>query len=170
MNKPIKRIMAILLAITVIFSILSLDVFATETVASVPIRLTVANEYRSISVTVPASMPIEISNGVVITADNAKITNNSKYGTVKVTDVYVKQGTYKIGSYTNFSGKKTVALKINGISTTGAGSLKLTDTAFPEILPEGSMNLKYFAKVSNDCSSMKNSEIAQVIFTISIVD
>ena len=49
-----------------------------EATASVPVKLTVVNDYRSISVTVPASLPVEIYNGTVVTANNARITNNAK--------------------------------------------------------------------------------------------
>ena len=85
-----KKITAIILALALVFSLTSVNAFAASYAkASVPVKLTVSNEYRAVSVTVPASFPIEIVNGTVITADNAKITNNAKYGSIKVTDVTV---------------------------------------------------------------------------------
>lgn len=164
-----KKITAILLATTVIFSVLSVNAFAAkEATASVPIKLTVTNDYKSISVTVPASMPIEIYNGTVITANNAKITNNTKSGKVKVKAIDVKKGAFDIGDYDNFGNEKnTVALKINGISTKGAGKLNISDTEFPSIEASKSIDLKYFAKVSGNVEAMKDKEIAQIIFTIS---
>ncbi len=166
-----KKITAIILALALVFSLSSVNAFAASYAkASVPVKLTVSNEYRAVSVTVPASFPIEIANGTVVTADNAKITNNAKYGSVKVTDVSVNDGSYKVGNYENFSGKKTVALKINGIPTKDAGSMAISSTAFPVIAPQESLNLKYFAKVSKDASNEKDAEIAKVVFTIAIAD
>lgn len=166
-----KKITAIILALALAFSLASVNAFAaTEAVASVPVKLTVSNQYRAISVTVPASFPIEITNGTVITADNAAITNNAKYGSVKVTAIDVKDGDFKIGNYENFSGKKTVALKLNGVPTKTSGKLDIPQTAFPVIGPQGSLPIKYFAKVSGDAGEMENKEIAKVVFTISIAD
>lgn len=92
---------------------LSLGALAdTSTTATVPVTLTVDNEYRAVNVTVPASLPIHVINGTVVTADNAKITNNSKSGAVRVTGVEVTDGAYKVGDYNSFSGAKTIALKI----------------------------------------------------------
>ena len=69
-----KRIGALALALALC---LSLGAFAdTSTTATVPVTLTVDNEYRAVNVIVPASLPIHVINGTVVTADNAKITNN----------------------------------------------------------------------------------------------
>ena len=166
-----KKIAAIILALALVFSFTTVNAFAgSYAKASVPVILTVSNEYRVVSVTVPASFPIEIVNGTVVTADNAKITNNAKYGSVKVSDVSVNDGTYRIGNYENFSGKKTVALKINGIPTKGEGSMSISSTSFPVIAPQESLNLRYFAKVSKDASTEKDAEIAKVVFTITVVN
>lgn len=164
-----KKITAILLAIAVIFSMaVSSASAADEASASVPVLLTVSNNYRSLSVTIPASFPVNITNGTVLTAENAKITNNNKVGSVKVKAVTVKDGDFLIGDYDNFSGTKTIALKLNGISTKSAGKLSITDSAFPIIQPQNSLPIKYFAKVSGDASAMQNKEVAQVIFTIAL--
>ena len=85
-----KRIGALILALALC---LSLGAFAdTSTTATVPVTLTVDNEYRAVNVTVPASLPIHVINGTVVTADNAKITNNSTNGAVRVTGVEVTDG------------------------------------------------------------------------------
>ena len=166
-----KTITAILLAISALFSVFSLSAFANkEANASVPVKLTVINDYRSISVTVPASLPVEIYNGTVITANNARITNNSKTGSVKVKAVYVNDGAFKVGDYDSFSGVKTIALKINGIATKGSGNLEITESAFPDIAPTESLPLNYFAKVSKDAGTAKDKEVAKVVFTITLVD
>ncbi len=166
-----KNLTAILLAIATIFSCFGVIAFAAkEAKASVPVKLTVVNDYRSISVTVPASLPVEIYNGTVVTANNAKITNNSKNGSVKVKTVTVKDGDFKVGNYDNFSGSKTIALKINGITTKGNGSIEINQDAFPNISPTESLPLSYYAKVSKDAGTMKDKEVAKVIFTITLVD
>ena len=87
----------------------------------------------------PASLPVEIYNGTVVTATNAKITNNAKFGSVKVKAVSVKDGSFKIGNYDVFTGSKTIALKLNGISTKRAGNLEISQSAFPVIAPQESL-------------------------------
>ena len=162
-----KRIgaMALVLALC-----LSLGALAdTSTTATVPVTLTVDNEYRAVNVTVPASLPIHITNGTVVTADNARITNNSKSGAVRVTGVEVTDGAYKVGSYNSFSGAKTIALKINGCPTEGPGKLGINTTAFPVIKAEESLALEYFAKISADAPNSKDVNALNVVFTISIV-
>ena len=162
-----KRIgaMALVLALC-----LSLGALAdTSTTATVPVTLTVDNEYRTVNVTVPASLPIHVINGTVVTADNAKITNNSKSGTVRVTGVEVTDGAYKVGSYNSFSGAHRVALKINGCPTEGPGKLGINSTAFPVIKAEESLALEYFAKISADAPNSENVNALNVVFTISIV-
>ena len=141
-----------------------------EAVASVPVTLTVSNEYRSISVTVPASLPVSVRNGTVSVADNAKITNNSKNTPVRVTSVDVRSGAYGIGNYDCFSGKNMIALKINGCPTKGEGKLSITDTSFPEIPPMGNLALRYYVKLSGGSENVKDLEVASVIFTISASD
>ena len=116
-----KRIGALLLMAAMC---LSLGAFAdTSTTATVPVTLTVDNEYRAVNVTVPASLPIHVINGTVVTADNAKITNNSTNGAVRVTGVEVTDGAYKVGDYNSFSGAHRVALKIaTDVSSTEASA------------------------------------------------
>ena len=167
----LKTITAILLAIATLFSVSCITAFANkEATASVPVKLTVVNDYRSISVTVPASLPVEIYNGTVVTANNARITNNAKSGTVKVKAVAVNDGDFKVGSYDSFSGNKTIALKINGIVTKGSGNMEISESAFPNIAPTENLPLSYFAKVSKDAGAMKDKEVAKVIFTILLVE
>ena len=165
-----NRIPALLLAMLLTLS-LSVSAFAAgSTTATVPVTLTVDNQYLAVNVTVPSSLPVYVTNGTVITADNAKITNNSKTGAVQVTALSVTDGAYKVGSYDSFSGSKTIALKINGCVTTGAGRVQLTSSAFPVIAAGGSQKLTYFAKVSGDAPNSKDVQAANVVFTISIVD
>lgn len=162
-----KRTGALILALALC---LSLGAHAAgSTTATVPVTLTVDNEYRAVNVTVPASLPIHVINGTVVTADNAKITNNSKSGAVRVTGVEVTDGAYKVGSYNSFSGAHRVALKINGCPTEGPGKLSINTTAFPVIKAEESLALEYFAKISADAPNSKDVNALNVVFTISIV-
>ena len=162
-----KTIPAFLLALALVFSLSTGALAAGTTTATVPVTLTVSNEYRAVNVTVPAALPVYVINGTVVTADNARITNNAKTGSVQVTGL---SGSYKVGSYDSFSGSKTIALKINGCVTTGAGRVQLTSSAFPVIAAGGSQKLTYFAKVSGDAPNSKDVQAANVVFTISIVD
>ena len=120
-----KTIPAFLLALALVFSLSTGALAAGTTTATVPVTLTVSNEYRAVNVTVPAALPVYVINGTVVTADNARITNNAKTGSVQVTGLSVTDGAYKVGSYDSFSGSKTIALKINGCVTTGAGRVQL---------------------------------------------
>ena len=165
-----KSIFSVMMALLLVCS-MSVSAFAadTTTTATVPVTLTVSNEYRAVNVTVPASMPVEVINGTVITATNAKITNNSKNGSVQVTGISVADGAYKVGNYDSFSGAKTLALKINGCTTTGSGNMAINSTAFPVISAGESQALTYYAKVSGDAVNAEDVQAAQVIITISIV-
>ena len=165
-----KSILAFLLSLMVVFSLGMNAYAATSTTATVPVTLTVSNEYRAVNVTVPASLPVYVINGTVVTADNAVIRNNSKTSAIQVTSVSVTDGAYKVGDYENFSGKQTIALKINGCPTKGAGKLPITENAFPVIGANDSQALTYFAKVSGDAPNADNVQAANVVFTISIVD
>ena len=164
-----KRITALVLSLMLALS-LGVPAFADNSkTATVPVTLTVSNQYRAINVTVPAALPVEVRNGAVVTADNISIINNSGSG-VQVTGISITDGAYKVGSYDSFSGAKTIALKINGCPTTGSGKLAVNETAFPVIAAGGSQALSYYAKVSADAPNETNVQAASVIFTISIVE
>jgi len=165
-----KRFSAILLALALALSLGTTAFAASSTTATVPVTLTVDNEYRAVNVTVPAALPVYVINGTVVTADNAKITNNSKTGSIQVTGVSITDGAYKVGSYESFSGSKTIALKINGCVTKGAGAVSITGSAFPVIAASGNLPLTYFAKVSGDAPNSTDVNAMSVVFTISIVD
>ena len=165
-----KSILAFLLSLMMVFSLGMTAYAATSTTATVPVTLTVSNEYRAVNVTVPAALPVYVINGTVVTADNAVIRNNSQTSAIQVTSISVTDGAYKVGDYENFSGSSTIALKINGCPTKGAGKLPITEKAFPVIGASGSQALTYFAKVSGDTPNADDVQAANVVFTISIVD
>ena len=164
-----KKLITFLLALTMILS-LSVGASAAETTeARVPVTLTVVNTVSPISCTVPAALPVSLVDGYVVCANNAAITNTAKTGSIKVTKVDVRAGTFEIGNYDDFSaGKNSIALSINGCSTKGAGSLTLVDGAFPAIAAEKNLAIRYKAKVSAS-EAVTNINAATVIFTIAAV-
>ena len=165
-----KMISALLLALVLTLPLGPTAIATGSATATVPVTLTVANEYRAVNVTLPAFLPVHVINGTVVVADNAEIINNSKSGFVQVTAVSVKDGAYKVGSYDGFTGSRTIALKINGCATKGAGSVAITPTAFPVIAAGSKLHLAYYAKVSADAPNSTDVNAANVVFTISIVD
>ena len=91
-------------------------------------------------------------------------------GAIHVTKVDVQPGVFEIGSYDAFSaGKNSIALNINGCVTKGAGSLTLTEDAFPPIGAEQSLPIRYKARVSAN-EAMTNVNAATVIFTIAAAE
>ena len=118
-----KKLITFLLALTMILS-LTAGVSAAETTeAKVPVTLTVVNTVAPISCTDPAALPVSLVDGYVVCANNAAITNTAKTGSIKVTKVDVRAGTFEIGNYDDFSASKnSIALSINGCATKGAGT------------------------------------------------
>ena len=164
-----KKLITFLLALTMILS-LTAGVSAAETTeAKVPVTLTVVNTVAPISCTVPAALPVSLVDGYVVCANNAAITNTAKTGSIKVTKVDLRAGTFEIGNYDDFSASKnSIALSINGCATKGAGSLTLVDGAFPPIAAEKNLAIRYKAKVSAN-EAVTNVNAATVIFTIAAV-
>ena len=165
-----KKLITFLLALTMILS-LTAGVSAAETTeAKVPVTLTVVNTVAPISCTVPAALPVSLVDGYVVCANNAAITNTAKTGSIKVTKVDVRAGTFEIGNYDDFSASKnSIALSINGCSTKSAGALTLVDGAFPAIAAEKNLAIRYKAKVSAS-EAVTNINAATVIFTIAAVN
>ena len=164
-----KKSLALLLALALIFAFPVTASAAETTEARVPVTLTVVNTVSPISCTVPAALPVSLVDGYVVCANNAAITNTGKTGAIKVARVDVQAGTFEIGSYNDFSASKnSIALSINGCATKGAGSLTLVDGAFPAISAEKSLAIRYKAKVSAS-EAVTNVNAATVIFTIAAV-
>lgn len=165
-----KKSLALLLALALIFAFPVTASAAETTEAKVPVTLTVVNTVSPISCTVPAALPVSLIDGYVVCANNAAITNTAKTGSIKVTKVDVQAGTFEIGSYDDFSaGKNSIALSINGCSTKGAGALTLVENAFPAIPAEKSLAIRYKAKVSAS-EAVTNINAATIVFTIAAVN
>lgn len=165
-----KKSLALLLALALIFAFPVTASAAETTEAKVPVTLTVVNTVAPISCTVPAALPVSLVDGYAVCANNAAITNTAKTGSIKVTKVDVQAGTFEIGNFDDFSaGKNSIALSINGCSTKSAGALTLVDGAFPAISAEKSLAIRYKAKVSAS-EAVTNINAATVIFTIAAVN
>ena len=165
-----KKSLALLLALALIFAFPVTASAAETTEAKVPVTLTVVNTVAPISCTVPACLPVSLIDGYIVTASNAAITNTGKTGSIRVTKVDVQAGTFEIGNFDDFSaGKNSIALSINDCSTKGAGSLTLVDGAFPVIAAEKNLAIRYKAKVSAS-EAVTNINAATVIFTIAAVN
>lgn len=164
-----KKSLALLLALALIFAFPVTASAAETTEAKVPITLTVVNTVTPISCTVPACLPVSLVDGYVVTANNAMITNTGKNGAIRVTKVDVQAGTFEIGNFDDFTASKnSIALSINGCSTKGAGSLTLVDGAFPAIAAEKNLAIRYKAKVSAS-EAVTNVNAATIVFTIAAV-
>ena len=164
-----RKLITLLLALTMIVSLAASASAAETTEARVPVTLTVVNTVAPISCTVPACLPVSLVDGYVVCANNASITNTGKTGSIKVTKVDVQPGVFEIGSYDAFSaGKNSIALSINGCNTKGTGALTLAENAFPAIPAEKSLAIRYRAKVSAS-EAVTNVNAATVIFTIAAV-
>lgn len=165
-----KRALIFILAFAMIMVFPAQASAAEVTEASVPVTLTVINTVYPISVTVPAALPISMVDGYIVTASNAVISNHGEHGAVKVTAVEVQADAFQIGSYSNFStGDKVIALSINDCPTEKAGSLAITDEAFPVINAGEDLQIRYKAKISTDTTAT-NVNAATVIFTIASTD
>ena len=165
-----KKSLALLLALALIFAFPVTASAAETTEAKVPVTLTVVNTVAPISCTVPACLPVSLIDGYIVTASNAAITNTGKTGAIRVTKVDVQAGTFEIGNFDDFTASKnSIALSINGCSTKGAGSLTLVDGAFPVIAAEKNLAIRYKAKVSTS-EAVTNINAATVIFTIAAVN
>ena len=164
-----KKSLALLLALALIFAFPVTASAAETTEAKVPVTLTGVNTVSPISCTVPAALPVSLVDGYVVCANNAAITNTGKSGSIRVTKVDVQAGTFEIGSYDDFSaGKNSIALSINGCPTKGAGALTLADGAFPAIPAEKNLAIRYKAKVSAS-EAVTNINAATIVFTIAAV-
>ena len=165
-----KKSLALLLALALIFAFPVTASAAETTEAKVPVTLTVVNTVSPISCTVPAALPVSLVDGYVVCANNAAISNTGKTGSIRVTKVDVQAGTFEIGNFDDFTASKnSIALNINGCQTKGAGALTLAENAFPAIPAEKSLAIRYKAKVSAS-EAVTNINAATVIFTIAAVN
>ena len=124
------------------------------------------------SVTVPTSLPLYVNEyGVVSTASNATITNNSN-SSVQVVDMnIVSTSEYDIKSYdedfdSKYMNTYELALNINGSKTRDDGSLSFDMSGFPAIQSGSTQRLDYEAKVTSTSERLNNAHVADVYITI----
>ena len=161
-----RRLTALLLVLCM--ACLTLPASAAETAtAEVPVTLTVINTLQKLSVTCPASLPIAVVDGYVVTATTAAISNTASSGSVRVSGVEVRSAAFTIGDYEDFQyASQALALSINGCGTTGAGELEITEEAFPDIAAGESLALDYDAKVSVTSENLSAVTAAYLVFTL----
>lgn len=134
---------------------------------TIPVTLTVVNTVNTIDVTLPASFPVSVLDGKVLTATNVDIRNNSTKSKIEITDVRIVDGAYKVVKYDTFQSGTTgeIAMSLNGCSTQGSGSIPLTKEAFPIIDVETTLPVNYKAKVTAKGETTKLNA-ANVIITL----
>ncbi len=164
-----KKLLSLILALAVVFS-MSLPAFASDSsdkTMTIPVTVSIVHTAKSIDVSVPAAFPVSVVDGVVRTADNLFIRNNSTSTAVLISNVSVTNASYTVASYSNFpSGRQgMIALSINGCETVTAGDLRINSTAFPTISPSSSLPVRYNAKVS-DFGSVSGVTAANIVFTL----
>ena len=87
-----RKLITLLLALTMIVSLAASASAAETTEARVPVTLTVVNAVSPISCTVPAGLPVSLVDGYAVCANNAVITNTGKTGSIKVTKEMAQLG------------------------------------------------------------------------------
>lgn len=134
---------------------------------TIPVTLTVVNTINAIDVTLPASFPVSVLDGKVLTATNVDIRNNSTKSKIEITDVRVVDGAYKVAKYDTFQSGSTgtIAMSLNGCGTQGSGSIPLTKGSFPIIDVENTLPINYKAKVAAK-GEVTKLNAANVIITL----
>lgn len=173
-----KRIISILMVLMVVLS-MGVTAFASEVntageEGSSLVKLNVVA--TQFSVTVPMDLPVDVNEaGVVTTASNAKVINNS-YGPVEVKNVEINPETgWEIVDFdTNMAAEKVGAqklgFKINNDVTVG-NSFSFTQANFPRL--EGAndtdtdeLAIVYDASIPAQATAITDTQIATVVFTI----
>lgn len=167
LNKKLTLAMAGMLAAT---NVAAAAAPAGQQTTTIPVTLTVVNSINSIDVTLPASFPVGVMDGKVLTATNVDIRNNSTKNKVEVTDIRVTDGAYKVVNYESFpnNDKGKIAMSLNGCATTGSGALAISKTAFPVIGEGETLPINYKAKVAATGATRKLNA-ANVIITLKAV-
>lgn len=159
-----RKLCALLMAAALV-GLLPVRAFAISQTYEVPVTLTMAAPMRKISVTIPASLPVSVTDGMVLTATNAVIKNTGECP-VQVVGVTVQAGAYAIGDYMSFAKDEgSIALRINGCPTAGPGPLAISDNAFPVMRPGDRLPIRYDAKVAAH-GETEGVTAATVVFTI----
>lgn len=165
-----KKMIASILSVAMLASMTSAFAEEIETdggIASVPVELT--TEALTFSVTVPTSLPVEVSaNGEVTVATDAKIINNSA-GAVKVSSVKVdSQNDWTLVDYEDLSGEKINTKKFGfAINEVGVNSSNgVCSVEFESIPANDEIGFTYDAYVAPQATALNSEKMANVIFTV----
>lgn len=209
MNKPITKILSLCL-VACMMCAFSVTAFAAEVdtsggSGSTPVNLTTTNEGlqdtdgdgipdtpgsvtpTKMSVVVPTVLPMAMSeDGVVVTADNCKIVNNS-YGAVRVKSVTISAASdwnlTKFGDKSILAGEKVDSNKLGFAISIGGGQQVATsnDNATQQLITapidgcymtgvgdttRNTATIDYAAIVTPLSSAVTNATVANVVFVI----
>ena len=208
-NKPASKIIAMALALCMVCAF-SVTAFAAEVdtsggSGSTPVNLTTTNEGlkdtdgdgipdtpgtvtpTKMSVVVPTVLPMAMSeDGVVVTADNCKIVNNS-YGAVRVKSVTTSAASdwhlTKFGDKSILAAEKVDSNKLGFAMSIGGGAQVATanDNATQKLITapiagcymtgigdtnSNSVDIDYAAIVTPLSGTVENATVANVVFVI----
>lgn len=209
MNKPASKIIALCLALCMMCAF-SVTAFAAEVdtsggEGSTPVNLTTTNDGlvdtdgdgipdtpgavtpTKMSVVVPTVLPMAMSeDGVVVTADNCKIVNNS-YGAVRVKSVTISAASdwnlTKFGDKSILAAEKVDSNKLGFAIAIGGGQQVATanDNATQQLISapiagcfmtgigdttRNTVDIDYAAIVTPLSDSVTNATVANVVFVI----
>jgi len=209
MNKPISKILSLCLALCMVCAF-SVTAFAAEVdtsggAGSTPVNLTTTNEGlqdtdgdgipdtpgtvtpTKMSVVVPTVLPMAMSeDGIVVTADNCQIINNS-YGAVRVKSVTISAAPdwnlTKFGDKSILAGEKVDSNKLGFSISIGGGKAVATanDNATQQLISSpidgcymtgvgdttrNTASIDYAAIVTPLSDSVINTTVASVVFVI----
>ena len=208
-NKPASKIIAMALALCMVCAF-SVTAFAAEVdtsggSGSTPVNLTTTNEGlkdtdgdgipdtpgtvtpTKMSVVVPTVLPMAMSeDGVVVTAENCKIVNNS-YGAVRVKSVTISAASdwhlTKFGDKSILAAEKVDSNKLGFAMSIGGGAQVATanDNATQKLITapiagcymtgigdtnSNSVDIDYAAIVTPLSGTVENATVANVVFVI----
>lgn len=167
-----KKLMGTLLALVCLVGLpVSALADTGEHSTEIPVTLTIIHSTKNIDVTMPATMPVSVIDGKVLTANNVEIKNNSRYLGVEIAGIRVENGSYTIDNFETFdeNSQNCIAMQINGCNTVEAGNLNINKTAFPDIKPSTNLPITYNAKVS-DGEDIAEAQVASVVFILKAIE
>ena len=173
-NKVLSLILALVLSVGVAIPVCAASITTDGGSSTVPVELTVTT--ATFSVTVPTALPVTVDgSGVVTTATDAKIVNNS-HGAVKVTNMTIEGvGDWVICNYDSTdmtkekAGAKKIAMMINGDKTTADDTITFTPANFPKMDGANAgdtdeLGITYSAKLPAQITEITKETIANVVF------
>ena len=189
------RILSLVLALAMCFAV-GMSTFAAEVntsggSGSTPVNLTTTNDGlgtdtdgdgipdtpgavtpTKMSVTVPTTLPMAMSeDGVVVTADNCKIVNNS-YGAVRVKNVTITAGKSwnltAFGDKSTLAGEKVDSNKLGFAMTIGSGDqVMTTNNDSSQVLISAPVNGCYMTGIGNTAGNTAAIEYAAIVTPLS---